>query len=134
GPEEVVLRVALKEGTTVAVESLKERLRNILAEKMPEVRFSFEPADIVAEIMSFGSPTPVEIAVNGPNLAANRAYAEKIRTELGQVSALRDLQFVQALDYPTVSVQIDRQKAGWSGVSVAEVARSVVAATSSSRF
>ena len=84
--------------------------------------------------MSFGSPTPVEIAVNGPNLVENRAFAEKIRAELAGVPSLRDLQFVQALDYPTVGVQIDREKAGLSGVSVAEIARSVVAATSSSRF
>jgi multidrug efflux pump subunit AcrB len=54
--------------------------------------------------------------------------------ELAKVPSLRDLQFIQALDYPTVGVQIDREKAGLSGVSVAEVARSVVAATSSSRF
>ena len=31
-------------------------------------------------------------------------------------------------------MQVDREKAGLSGVSVAEIARSVVAATSSSRF
>jgi multidrug efflux pump subunit AcrB len=134
GPEEVVLRVALKEGTTVAVEGLKEQLRTVLARKMPEVRFSFEPADIVSEVMSFGSPTPVEVAVNGPNLAEDRAYAEKLQAELARVASLRDLQFVQALDYPTVGVQVDREKAGLSGVSVAEVARSLVAATSSSRF
>jgi multidrug efflux pump subunit AcrB len=134
GPEEVVLRVALKGETTVAVEGLKERLRDVLGEKMPEVRFSFEPADIVSEVMSFGSPTPVEFTVNGPNLAENRAYAEKVRNELAKVSSLRDLHFVQALDYPTVGVQVDREKAGLSNVTVAEVARSLVAATSSSRF
>jgi multidrug efflux pump subunit AcrB len=134
GPEEVMLRVALKGETTVAVEELKERLRTVLAERMPEVRFSFEPADIVAEVMSFGSPTPVEFTVNGPNVTENRAYAEKVRSELAKVPSLRDLQFVQALDYPTVGVQIDRRKAGLSGVTVSEVARSVVAATSSSRF
>jgi len=134
GPEEVVLRVALKKERTVAVEGLKERLRDVLADKMPEVRFSFEPADIVSEVMSFGSPTPVEFTVNGPNLEENRAYAEKVRAELAKVASLRDLQFVQALDYPTVGVNVDREKAGLSGVSVAEIARSVVAATSSSRF
>ncbi len=134
GPEELVLRVALKKEKTVAVESLKERLRTVLAGKMPQVRFSFEPADIVSEVMSFGSPTPVEFTVNGPSLADNRAYAEKVRAELAKVPSLRDLQFVQALDYPTVGVQVDREKAGLSGVSVAEIARSVVAATSSSRF
>ena len=134
GPEEVVLRVALKGERTVAVEALKERLRAILAEKMPQVRCSFEPADIVSEVMSFGSPTPVEFTVNGPNLSENRTYAEKVRAELAKVPSLRDLHFVQALDYPAVTVQVDREKAGLGGVSVAEVARSLVAATSSSRF
>ncbi len=134
GPEEVVLRVALKAGTTIAIENLKERLRAVLAEKMPEVRFSFEPADIVSEVMSFGSPTPVEFTVNGPNLSENRDYAEKVRAELAKVPSLRDLQFVQSLDYPTISVQVDREKAGLSGVTVSEVARSLLAATSSSRF
>ncbi len=134
GPEEMVLRVALRKGSTVVVEALKERLRTVLAAKMPAVRFSFEPADIVSEVMSFGSPTPVEFTVNGPNVAENRVYAEKVRAELAKVASLRDLQFVQALDYPTVGVQIDREKAGLSGVSVSEIARSLVAATSSSRF
>ena len=120
GPEEVVLRVALKGETTVALEGLKERLRTVLEEKLPEVRFSFEPADIVSEVMSFGSPTPVEFTVNGPNLAENRAYAEKVRAELAKVPSLRDLQFVQSLDYPTVAVQVDRVKAGLSDVTVAE--------------
>jgi multidrug efflux pump subunit AcrB len=134
GPEEVVLRVALNTGSTVVVETLKERLRTILAARMPDVRFSFEPADIVAEVMSLGSPTPVEFTVNGTNFAENRVYAEKVRAELAIVPSLRDIQFVQALDYPTVAVQVDREKAGLSGVSVSEIARSLVAATSSSRF
>jgi multidrug efflux pump subunit AcrB len=134
GPEEFVLRVALKRGDNAGVESLKERLRARLAATLPDVRFSFEPADIVSEVMSFGSPTPIEIAVNGPNLGENRAFVEKLRVELAQVLSLRDLQFVQAFDYPTVGVTIDREKAGLSGVTVAGIARSVVAATSSSRF
>ena len=66
------------------------------------MRFSFEPADIVNEVMSFGSPTPVEVAVNGPNFAETRAYAAKLAAELAKVPSLRDLQFVQSLDYPTV--------------------------------
>ena len=76
------------------------------------MRFSFEPADIVSEVMSFGSPTPVEVAVTGPSLADDRAYAEKLRAELAKVPSLRDLQYVQALDYPTVNVKIDRERAG----------------------
>jgi multidrug efflux pump subunit AcrB len=134
GPEEVILRVALKPGVRIPIEGLKSRLRDTLEARMPSVAFSFEPADIVSEVMSFGSPTPVEIAVTGPALADDRAYAAKLRAELAKVPSLRDLQYVQALDYPTVNVEIDRVRAGLSGVSVEEVSRSLVAATSSSRF
>jgi multidrug efflux pump subunit AcrB len=84
--------------------------------------------------MSFGSPTPVEIAVSGPDLQANRTYAEKLREQLVKIDSLRDIQFAQPLKYPTIRVQVDRELAGLSRVSAAEVARSMVAATSSSRF
>src|SRR5262249_48931745 len=98
------------------------------------LRFSFEPADIVNEVMSFGTPTPVEVVVSGPKFSDNREYAAKVREELAKVPALRDLQYVQAFDYPTVEVKVDRERAGLSGVTSSDVARSVVAATSSSRF
>ena len=134
GPEEAILRVALKEGSKVKIEQLKERLRETLANQMPGVRLSFEPADIVSEVMSFGSPTPVDVSVTGPNLAENRAFAEKIRQELAQIPSLRDLQYGMSLDYPTIDVELDRERAGISGVTAQDVARSVLTATSSSRF
>jgi multidrug efflux pump subunit AcrB len=134
GPEEAILRVAFRPGSKLDVETLKERLREKLGAQMPGVRLSFEPADIVSEVMSFGSPTPVEVSVIGPNLADDRAYAEKLRRELAEIPSLRDLQYGLPLDYPTVSIELDRERAGLSGVTAQEVARSVVAATSSSRF
>jgi multidrug efflux pump subunit AcrB len=161
GPEEAVLRVALKPGSGVRVEELKAELRRELpgvlegwfrqrlqseqvppervAERVRRLKVSFEPADIVNEVMSFGSPTPVEVAVSGlafsgPKKAEHRAYVEKVRSGLARIPSLRDLQLVQPLDYPAVLVQVDRQLAGASGVTTEDVARSVVAATSSSRF
>ncbi|MBY0229558.1 MAG: efflux RND transporter permease subunit, partial [Gemmataceae bacterium] len=156
GPDEAVLRVRLKHGS-MPVEELKKRLREKMgphlrawtarrwaAEGVPTavaekqladgLRLSFEPADIVNEVMSFGSPTPVEVAVSGPRMADNRAYAERVRQALAGIPSLRDLQYGQSLDYPTVAVEIDREKAGLAGVSAEDVSRSLVAATSSSRF
>ena len=48
-------------------------------QRVQGLQFSFEPADIVNEVMSFGSPTPIEVAVSGPDFAQDRAYAEKSR-------------------------------------------------------
>jgi multidrug efflux pump subunit AcrB len=101
---------------------------------MPDVRFSFEPSDIVNEVMSFGSPTAVEVAVSGPNIADNRAFADRIRTQLEGLPFLRDIQTGQSLDYPTIEVNVDREKAGLAGLMPADVSRALVTATSSSRF
>jgi multidrug efflux pump subunit AcrB len=94
----------------------------------------FEAGDIVNQVLSFGSATPIEVAVQGANMADTRVYADKIRKELAKLSALRDVELVQPLDYPTLDVNIDRDRAGQYGLTAASVARSVVAATSSSRF
>ena len=134
GSQEAVMRIALKRGAGPGLDKLKERLRDRLARAMPDVQFSFEAGDIVSEVLSLGSPTPIEIAVSGPNLAANRSHAESIQKVLADVPRLRDLQFGQVLDYPTLDVTLDRARAGFSDVSASDVARSMVAATSSSRF
>jgi multidrug efflux pump subunit AcrB len=134
GPHEAVLLVSLKPERTISTEALQETLRSRIGEIAPGAVVSFEAADLVNQVMSFGSPTPIEVAVTGANLTVSRGYAEKLRTELAKVAALRDLQFGQALDYPVRQVQIDRERAGQLGVTVEEVGRSLVAATSSSRF
>jgi multidrug efflux pump subunit AcrB len=72
--------------------------------------------------------------VTGANLVNSRGYADKLKAEMAKIGGLRDLQFGQALDYPVLQVQIDRERAGQLGVTVEEVGRSLVAATSSSRF
>src|SRR5207244_13573774 len=83
---------------------------------------------------SIGAPTPIEVAIRGPNLMADREFAEKVKDRLVKIPNLRDVQFGQALDYPTVNVAVDRERAGLMGVKMTEASRSLVAATSSSRF
>jgi RND family efflux transporter MFP subunit len=134
GPEEAVLRVALKPEAGIDAGRLTVRLRERLVAEMPGVSFSFEPADIVSEVMSFGSPTPVDVAVSGPSFDDTKKHAEAIRRQLLGVPTLRDVRYAQALDYPAVRVAIDRRRAGASDVTAEQVARSLVAATSSSRF
>jgi len=134
GPEEGVVQVALKPGTPLESEALKERLRQVFRTEMPTVSFSFEPSDIISRVMSLGAATPIEVAVSGPSLQADRAFAERVKERLQRIPALRDVRFGQALDYPTVEVEMDREKAGLMGIRMVDVSRSLVTATSSSRF
>ncbi|MCA9182371.1 MAG: efflux RND transporter permease subunit, partial [Planctomycetales bacterium] len=134
GPEEAILYIDLSDRIGISDEGLKERVRARLVQKMPDVRFSFEPSDIVNEVMSFGSPTPIEVAVSGSDFAANRVFAETLRGELAHLPALRDLQYGQSMVYPTVQVNVDREKAGLAGLMPVDISQALVTATSSSRF
>jgi len=134
GPEEGWLAVQLKPATGIRIEPFKEKLRGVFAQEFPDVRFSFEPQDIVSRVMSFGSATPVEIAISGSALPVSKAYADKIIERMRALPYLRDIQIAQTLDYPTIAVNVDRERAGLLGVQMSDVTRSLVAATTSSRF
>ena len=133
GPQEAVVRVALKNSVS-GDESLREHIRSALRRSLPQMQVSFEAGDIISQVMSFGSPTPVNIAVQGPSLEDNYAFAQKIRSELARLPFLRDRQFAQAMDYPAVNAEIDRDRAGQFGLTMSDIVQSYVAATASSRF
>jgi multidrug efflux pump subunit AcrB len=134
GPEEGWLAVQFKPGTGLHMEPFKEKLRGVFAKELPDVRFSFEPQDIVSRVMSFGSPTPIEIAISGSALPVAKDYADRIIAEMKKIPYLRDVQIAQTLDYPSVKVDVDRERAGLLGVKISDVTKSLVAATTSSRF
>ena len=134
GSHEGVLQVALKRDAGLDLPSFEERLRQRFAARFPSAQFSFEPGDIIGRILNFGAPTPVDIAIAGPDFAGIRGYAARLSAELSKIPSLRDLQYGQALDYPAVNVDIDRRMAGQLGVTVDQIGRSFAAATSSSRF
>jgi multidrug efflux pump subunit AcrB len=133
GPQEAIIQVAVKPDTPRG-EGLRERIRADLRRELPTCQVSFEAADIVSQVMSFGSPTPIEVAVQGASLANDYGYAQKIQSQLAKLDFIRDLQFAQEYNYPTLDININRQRAGQFGLTMADVVRSVVPATSSSRF
>jgi multidrug efflux pump subunit AcrB len=156
GPDDGQLRVALREDSGIKLEEFRERLRGILPSRVipwlakrleqgglarPEAErqaklatFNFMPGDIVTNVMSFGSTTPIAVRIVGTDLKMVRQYAEKLVGEMKSIPYLRDVQFEQQLDYPSVEVTIDREKAGLSGAEVEDVRKALVMATASTRF
>jgi multidrug efflux pump subunit AcrB len=133
GPHEAVLRVAFKQNMK-GDEALKERIRTALHQSLPQLRVSFEAGDIISQVMSFGSATPVNVAVQGPALEDDYSFAQKVYAELQRLTFLRDLQLTQAMDYPTVHTEVNRDQAGQLGLTMSNIAQSYVEATASSRF
>jgi len=134
GPQEAVLQVAMKEEYKENLDHLKERFRQKMKESMPEVRLSFEPIELTDKVLSQGSPTPVEVRITGKDKKTNEQYAAKVIEKLSGIGYLRDVQLAQPTRYPTLNIEIDRTQAAQMGVTLADISRSLVAATSSSRY
>jgi multidrug efflux pump subunit AcrB len=133
GPNESVTRIKLKPGN-LPINEFRERLRAAVARDMPKVKISFEPGDIVEQVLNLGTNNPVEIAVVNRNLDEGKKTAQTLLQKLSGIPELRDLQIATPLDYPAIKLDVDRIRAGQLGISGDEVARSTVAGTSSSRF
>jgi len=134
GPQESVIRFNLSKNTNLSIETFKEKMRMVMTEKFPEAKISFEPGDLVEQVMNLGSNNPVEITVLNRNLSQGNELAQQLVQKLENVKGLRDLQIATPLNYPTIQLNINRIKAGQLGITTEQAARSTVAATSSSRF
>src|SRR5262249_32147901 len=96
--------------------------------------FGFEPGDIVSQVMSFGSSKPIAVRLIGTDYDLVRQHAEKLAAALKRIGHLRDVEFEQTLDYPTIEIEIDRELAGLIGVTPKHIKHALVMATSSTRF
>ncbi|WP_436486058.1 efflux RND transporter permease subunit [Chitinophaga sp. ARDCPP14] len=134
GTHEAVLQVNLEENYKVNIETLKDQLRKNITAKIPEMRLSFEPIDLTEKIMSQGAATPIEVRVAGKDMKQISAYAQQLVDKLRDIPFLRDVQIAQPLHFPVISIHIDRLKLAQMGLNIYQVARSVTASTSSSRF
>ncbi len=134
GPQQAIINVGLKQGTSLKLAALEEDLRKKLAQQFPEVHFSFDPGDLVNQTLSFGSSSTAEVTVTGPQYADVTSYAERVRQKLATVPALRDLEYEEPQHYPTVDIHVNREVAGQLGTTATDVGSAVVSATASSRF
>jgi len=134
GTHEAVLQVNLDEDYKVNMDELKDALRKNIAHAIPEMAITFEPIDMTEKIMSQGANTPIEIQVAGKDMQQIEGYAGKVLAKLKQIPYLRDVQINQPLKYPVIAITLDRLKVSQLGLNVSDIARSVTASTSSSRF
>jgi multidrug efflux pump subunit AcrB len=113
-------------------EDYVRELRNKLTREFPGTTLYFEPADIVTQILNFGLPAPVDIQIEGANLAENRKVADRMLSQLHHVPGLVDLRIQQAFDYPKFHIDVDRTKAAEAGFTQRDVASSMLVSLSGS--
>src|SRR5213595_377113 len=132
GTSDAEILVQLKEERGKSTASYINDLRQRLPQIFPGVQFFFQPADIVTQILNFGTPAPIDVEVTGMNQRGNYLIGEKLANEFRHIPGAVDDHVQQAFDNPVLHMEIDRARAQSLGMQSRDVAQNVLVSLSSS--
>jgi CzcA family heavy metal efflux pump len=125
GSQDGDISIALKEGHAPTAEYVS-KLREQLPRQFPGTTFSFPPADIVSQILNFGSPAPIDIQIRGGKLDEGFDYANSLLERIRQVPGIADVRIQQARTLPRFDINVDRTRAQELGLTARDVTNSLV--------
>jgi len=125
GSQDGDVQIALKEGHKPTEDYVKH-LREELPKQFPGVTFTFPPADIVSQILNFGSPAPIDIQIRGNSLNANFDYATALLKRIREVPGVTDARIQQSRQNPVLKVDVDRTRAQDMGLTIRDVTNNMV--------
>ncbi len=123
--------VSLREGHAPTADYVT-KLRDDLTQSFPGSTIYFQTADIVSQVLNFGLPAPIDVQVQDNNLERGYAMAARLRDAIRSVPGAADVHIKQMLDYPTLRLEVNRQRAAALGLSQGDVANSMLVSLSSS--
>ena len=125
GPEDGDILISLNENHAPTADYVK-KLRTVLPQSFPGTTFSFLPADIVSQILNFGSPAPIDVQVSAPDQARAEAYASELVKRIAAIPGAADVRLEQSTHYPQFGIDVDRSRADEAGVTERDVTDSLV--------
>ncbi len=121
GPMDADILIQLKPGHRPTA-FYQDRIRQEIPKDFPGSSLYFQPADIVSQVLNFGVSAPIDVQVEGMDLAADYAFAERVRRELATIPGVVDTRVKQVPDYPELKLDVDREKAAQVGLTQKDVA------------
>jgi multidrug efflux pump subunit AcrB len=100
-------------------------MRERLPVAFPSATFSFPPADIISQILNFGSPAPLDLQIAGPDQLKNQAYALELLRRMRTIRGIADARMQQSMDNPQLRVDANRTRMAQLGLTERDVTDSV---------
>jgi multidrug efflux pump subunit AcrB len=131
GPMDADILIALKENHH-PTRGYMQKIREVLAKDFPDSSIYFQPADIISQVLNFGLSAPLDVQILFSNLDKSYDVARRVRDLMRTVPGTADVHIAQVLDYPTLKVDVDRERAAQLGLTQRDVASSLLVSLSSS--
>ncbi len=112
--------------------SYERKLRVLLRQRFPDAVFYFQPADVITQILDFGTPSQIDVEVQGRHDKQDIAVLHDIEHRIAQIPGAVDAHVQQILNAPDYDVNVDRQRASELGLTIEQIADQINIATSGS--
>jgi len=130
-PHTSTVQVSLVDDHKVGSYEYMERVRQRLAREMPQMTAYFQSGGIVDAVLNLGLPAPIDIQVAGTNMQADYKIAAEIARQIRDVPNVSDVYIPQDLDYPSLRLDVNRERASELGLNQHEVVDNVITALTS---
>jgi multidrug efflux pump subunit AcrB len=131
GPQDADLQIQLKPKHHPSLQYI-QRIRRAVAAQMPGVGIYAQAADITSQVLNFGLSAPIDVQIQGRDAAASYRIAQQLAAKIRTIPGAVDVRIPQIFDYPTLMVNIDRDKAMQLGFSESSAAHSLLDSLASS--
>lgn len=132
GSQDCDLTITLRNKTS-PVWTYRNILRKGLSNLYPGTIFTFQPADLTAKIINFGSPSPIDVHISGYDLNGNYEYAKLLAHHFRTIPGATDISVQQTLSTPTILTNIDRTLGLNLKLTEKDVALNMILATAGSQ-
>src|SRR5262249_31305255 len=136
GPMDVTILVQLTDShqRSTTSQEYANRLRQAFAAepRFNDMQFSFNTGGMISAALNFGLPAPINVQVRGRDMKQQYEIAKELRERLKTVPGAVDVRIQQAIDYPTVGIELDQQRMADVGVTMKDAAENMLSATNGS--
>jgi multidrug efflux pump subunit AcrB len=130
-PNTAVVQVGLNEGHKLSSFDYMNRVRARLQKEVPEVSAYFQTGGLVDAVVNQGVPAPLDIQVSAPDVRTAHAIAAAIAEKVRTLPGVSDVLVPQDVDYPSLKIDIDRERASELGLDAKDIIDSLITALTS---
>ena len=126
------VQTSLKEDHSIGSYEYMRRVRERLSREMPELTAYYQAGGLVDGVINQGLPAPIDIEIGSNDMEGAYTLARSLGEKIKTMPNVNGVYIPQDIDYPGISLKIDREKASLIGLSAEDVVDNVITAMTSS--
>jgi multidrug efflux pump subunit AcrB len=126
-----VVQAGLTEDHKESSFTYMREVRDKIANQLPELRTYFHSGGLVDAVLNQGMPAPIDVQVSGMDLHEDDLIAQNLARQFKALPGVSDVYTPQDLNYPSLEINVNRERASELGLTPKEVIDNVITALTS---